>query len=235
MICLGRKSSIQLFHAFFVLPALAGGVIASQPAAPDFGPNVLIFDPSMTSIQEQIDAAFKKQERNQFGPERYALLFKPGTYNLDVQVGFYTHVLGLGASPDGVNITGAVRSKANWMANHNATCNFWRSVENLSVTPTQDNKVNVWAVSQGTAMRRTHIKGDLNLWDGGWSSGGFLADSRIDGQIKSGSQQQWLSRNDQWGSWAGGAGTGTWSSSASPIHPGAPGRPRRIRSSTRRP
>jgi CubicO group peptidase (beta-lactamase class C family) len=180
--------------------ALAGS------AGPDFGPNVLVFNPSMTDIQEQIDAVFARQERNQFGSERYAYLFKPGTYNLDVQVGFYMQVLGLGRSPDDVAITGAVRSKANWMARHNATCNFWRTIENLSVTPTQDNNVNIWAVSQGAAMRRTHIKGDLGLWDGGWSSGGFLADCKIDGRVNSGSQQQWLSRNDEWGTWRG----GTW-------------------------
>ena len=53
-------------------------------------------------------------------------------------------------------------------------------------------------------MRRTHIKGALNLSDGGWSSGGFLADSKIDGRVNPGSQQQWCSRNDQWAGWAGG-------------------------------
>lgn len=39
--------------------------------------------------------------------------------------------------------------------------------------------------------------------NGGWSSGGFLSDSRVSGQLSSGTRQQWLSRNDQWGSWAG--------------------------------
>lgn len=171
--------------------------------APDFGPNVLIFDPSMTNIQSRIDAVFRQQERSQFGSNRYAYLFKPGKYELDVQVGFYMQVLGLGKSPDDVAITGAVRSKARWMANSNATCNFWRCVENLSVTPTQDQNVNIWAVSQATALRRVHVKGSMNLCDGGWSSGGFIADCKIDGQVNSGSQQQWLSRNAEWGNWKG--------------------------------
>jgi hypothetical protein len=175
-------------------------------AAPDFGPNVLIFDSSMTAtgMQSRLDAVFDHQERNQFGTNRYAILFKPGKYDLDVQVGFYTQVIGLGKSPDDVAVTGAVRSKARWMRG-NATCNFWRSAENLSVTPTQDENIDIWAVSQGTALRRVHIKGDLNLSDGGWSSGGFIADSKIDGQINSGSQQQWLSRNTSFGHWTGGA------------------------------
>ena len=178
---------------------------SNRMTAPDFGPHVLIFDPSMTTIQSQLDAVFAKQESSQFGPERVAYFFKPGKYDLDVQVGFYMQVLGLGRSPDDVAITGAVRSKANWMRNHNATCNFWRCVENLAVTPTTDDNIDVWAVSQATALRRMHVKGDLNLWDKGWSSGGFLADCKIDGQINSGSQQQWISRNAAWGKWVGGS------------------------------
>ena len=105
--------------------------------------------------------------------------------------------------PDDVSITGALRSTARWMRNRNATCNFWRAAENLSITPTGENSPDVWAVSQGTALRRVHIKGSVNLWDGGWASGGFMADSLIDGRVDSGTQQQWLSRNSEWGTWVG--------------------------------
>jgi hypothetical protein len=185
---------------------LTTSLTASGRPAPDFGPNVLIFDASMPmpEIQARLNATFATQEAGQFNSNRYAVLFKPGKYELDVQVGFYTQVLGLGRSPDDVAIFGALRSKARWMRNNNATCNFWRAAENLCVTPTVEGDVNVWAVSQATALRRVHIKGNLNLWDGGWSSGGFLADSIIDGMVNSGSQQQWLSRNAQWGKWVGG-------------------------------
>ncbi len=172
---------------------------------PDFGPNVFVFDPSMTNIQSRIDAVFSRQEPSQFGSNRVAYLFKPGHYQLDVQVGFYMQVSGLGQSPDDVTITGAVRSKARWMANHNATCNFWRCAENLAVIPSEDGGTNIWAVSQATALRRVHVRGSMNLWDGGWSSGGFLADCKIDGQVNSGSQQQWFSRNAEWGAWKGGS------------------------------
>ena len=180
-----------------VSSACGGG---SGGSAPDFGPNVLIFDPtmSMTDIQNQLNGIYGQQDAAQFGSGRYAYFFKPGHYALDVQVGFYTQVLGLGQSPDDVVITGAVRAKADWLGNNNATCNFWRAAENLAVVPTQaiDNAVDRWAVSQGTALRRFHVQGDLALDDGGWSSGGFVADSAIDGTINSGSQQQFLTRNN---------------------------------------
>ena len=191
--------------AMSLLLAVGPRSICSAGSDPDFGPNVIIFEPAMTNIQARIDSVFQKQERNQFGSDRFAYLFKPGKYELDVQVGFYMQVLGLGQKPDDVEIKGAVRSKARWLGNHNATCNFWRSAENLSVDPTLDGNTNIWAVSQATALRRVHIKGPLNLWDGGWSSGGFLGDCQIDGQVNSGSQQQWLSRNTQWGNWKGGS------------------------------
>src|SRR5579862_5532166 len=197
---MGSMSSVSVI----TLLLFSSQVVAGP--APDFGPNVLVFDSSMTaaSVQSRLDAVFGQQEANQFGTNRYAIFFKPGKYDLDVQVGFYTQVIGLGKSPDDVAITGAVRSKARWMRG-NATCNFWRSAENLSVTPTQDDNINIWAVSQGTALRRVHIKGDLNLSDGGWSSGGFMADCKIDGHVNSGTQQQWLSRNTSFGQWTGGA------------------------------
>lgn len=207
------------FHRFGLQGHVLVGLIAlmahnsavAQPAAaarehaagPDFGPNVLVFEPSMADAQARLDAVFKKQETAQFEGGRYALLFRPGTYRLEVQVGFYTQVAGLGQSPDDVVIDGAVRSNANWMKDRNATCNFWRSMENLSVMPAAG-KPNVWAVSQGTGVRRVHMKGDIDLWDGGWSSGGLLADSKVDGNITSGSQQQWMSRNAAFGEWRGG-------------------------------
>jgi hypothetical protein len=208
---MNRISFVSLTAALFLSsPGVSLSETASdsshpvQATVPDFGPNVLIFDPSMTNIQSWLDAIFSRQERSEFGTNRYAVLFKPGHYDLDVRVGYYMQVLGLGKSPDDVAITGAVRSKAPWR-NGNATINFWRAVENLSVTPTLDQQTNIWAVSQGTALRRVHVKGNLTFSDGGWSSGGFMADCKIDGRVNSGTQQQWLSRNDDWGGWTGGA------------------------------
>lgn len=171
-------------------------------SSPNFGSNVIVFSPTMSSatIQSQLNAIFSQQETNQFGTNRYAILFKPGSYNINTNVGFYTQLLGLGLLPDDVTITGGINVNADWMGG-NATQNFWRGAENLEIIPSSG--TDVWAVSQAAPLRRVDIRGNLQLDDNGWSSGGFLADSSISGQINSGSQQQWLSRNDQWGSWNG--------------------------------
>jgi predicted chitinase len=178
---------------------------AATAGDPDFGPNVLIFDASMSSssIQRQIDAVYSQQKANQFGSQRYALLFKPGAYNNAVPVGFYTQVAGLGQSPTDTTIDGGgVFADASWF-NGNATQNFWRSANNLTDHPFGGTMK--WAVSQASPIRRMHVKGNVVLDDnGGWSSGGFMSDSKVDGQVNSGTQQQWLARNDVFGaSWAG--------------------------------
>jgi len=175
----------------------------NPPGTPDLGPNVSVFDPSMPAgqIQSRLDQVFQQQEQNQYGEQRYALLFKPGTYNVSANVGFFTQVAGLGLTPGNVNINGAVHVEADWFPPQNATHNFWRGAEGLTVTP--PGGLDRWAVSQASAYRRMHLKGNLALDDGGWSSGGFMADTIVDGQVRSGSQQQWLSRNTRWGSWTG--------------------------------
>ena len=71
-------------------------------------------------------SVYATQRRNEFGPERNAIFFLPGEYNVDVPIGFYTQVLGLGAAPDRVHITGNVHSDAA-SRNNNATTTFWRA------------------------------------------------------------------------------------------------------------
>ncbi|EMR66663.1 putative coagulation factor 5 8 type domain protein [Eutypa lata UCREL1] len=57
---------------------------------------------SAMDIEAKTNTIFKKMEANQFGTERYAILFKPGTYKVLFDVGFYTQVAGLGRNPDDV-------------------------------------------------------------------------------------------------------------------------------------
>ncbi|SDL01555.1 discoidin domain-containing protein [Streptomyces indicus] len=172
------------------------------PGGGDLGPNVHVFDPSTPGIQAKLDQVFKEQESAQFGSGRHAFLFKPGTYsNLNAQIGFYTQILGLGLRPGDTTINGDVTVDAGWF-NGNATQNFWRGAENLTLNPV--NGTNRWAVSQAASFRRMHVKGGLNLApDGyGWASGGYIADSKIDGQIGNYSQQQWYTRDSAIGGWS---------------------------------
>ena len=65
----------------------------------------------------------------------------------------------------------------------------------------------LWAVSQASPLRRLVIKNNLKLYEyrgggaAGYASGGFLADSVVEGLVASGSQQQWLTRNTHIGKW----------------------------------
>ena len=195
--------------------AQGGGATLPTSDNPDFGPNVKIYDPGTptTTIQADLDAAFNDQLRNpasQFGDQRHVFLFKPGAYNVYANLGFYTTLAGLGQNPDDVTITNNFNVDSGWVYGDekNATQNFWRSVENLSVAP--QGGTTRWAVSQAAPMRRVHIKGALTMgpsnqdYGQGYSSGGYIADSKVDGQVSSGSQQQFYLRNSTLGSWAGG-------------------------------
>ena len=181
----------------------------TQSDTPNFGPNVHIFDPSMSAatIQSQLDTDFNAQKDTQtaqFAERRVAELFKPGTYGVNDNVGFYTSVAGLGQNPDDVTINGHVTVDAfNASDAGNATQNFWRSAENMAVNATGGDR---WAVAQAAPFRRMDIRGDLQLYPAsyGWASGGYIADTKVSGQTASISQQQWYTRDSSFGSWSGG-------------------------------
>ncbi|RFU84542.1 coagulation factor 5/8 type domain-containing protein [Streptomyces triticagri] len=199
-------------------PAAAPKAAGAKADDPDLGPNVIVFDPDTPGIQAKLDEIFAEQEEAQFGSGRYALLFKPGTYSgLNAQLGFYTSIMGLGLTPDDTLINGDVTVDAGWF-DGNATQNFWRSAENLALNPV--NGTNRFAVSQAAPFRRMHVKGNLNLApDGyGWASGGYIADSRIDGEVGPYSQQQWYTRESSVGGWL----NGVWNMVFSGVE-GAPG------------
>jgi len=208
----------------FTLSIVGGDAVAqtTAPAAPgvrDFGPNVLVFDPSMptSQIQAAVDAVASRQLSNQFGTQRYALLFKPGTYGsvaapLTFQVGYYTSVAGLGALPTDVTINGHIDVYNQCDASNSCVAlnNFWRSLSNLTINVTGlagcQGTADFWAVSQAAPMRRVNITGgNLTLMDyctgPSFASGGFIADSQT-GFIINGSQQQFFVRNSRIGGWS---------------------------------
>ena len=138
------KKTISLFLLLVLIsPTQSADIpetVAKSSVFPDFGTNVFIFDSSMSMdvVQKKCDIIFEQQEKSQFGKNRYAFLFKPGQYNVDVNVGYYTQVCGLGLLPDDVIIKGAVRSEGDW-SRGNVTQNFWRACENLAIIPTENN------------------------------------------------------------------------------------------------
>ncbi|MFC0509039.1 adenylyl cyclase [Micromonospora costi] len=221
-------------RAFALGLVLATAVSATGPAAsaappphgaPDFGPHVTIFDPSMpvAEIQAALDATHAQQVGNEMGTQRYAYLFKPGSYGtpeqpLQIKVGYYTEIAGLGASPTDVQINGKIEVYNRCLENGGtsnclALVNFWRTLSNLSLTVNaagQDGcraSANFWAVSQAVSMRRLNVTGGgLSLMDyctagPQYASGGFIADSRLPATTN-GSQQQWLTRNSEVAGWS---------------------------------
>ncbi len=221
--------------------ALAGFVGAAMPAVasasngPDFGPNVIVFNPSMpqATIQSNLNAIANQQVPNQFGTQRYAIFFEPGTYGsssdpLIFQVGYYTQVAGLGALPGDVTINGAI-DVFNQCPAGGGPCdgldNFWRSLSNLtlnvtlpSTPPTYtpvtneagscNNSAEMWAVSQAAPMRRVVMNGLVTLTDycnEGFVSGGFMADDEFNGStVINGGQQQFFVRNSNLDGWTNG-------------------------------
>jgi len=183
-------------------PAAASPYNDHQGGAPDFGPNVTIFDPSMpiAEIQTQVDALADQQRDNEMGTSRHAVYFMPGTYGtpeqpLRIEVGYYTEVAGLGASPDDATINGTIEVYNRCLAdggtsNCLALVNFWRTLSNLKIDISANDRgcqsgTNFWAVSQAVSMRRLDISGgNLSLMDyctagPQYASGGFIADSKL--------------------------------------------------------
>jgi hypothetical protein len=175
---------------------------------------------SQSEIQATVDAIANQQVSNQFGTQRYALLFEPGTYGssatpLNFQIGYYTAVAGLGQSPGDVVINGSIDVYNQCFGTNNCTAlvNFWRSLSNLTINVTTPNfgcyTGEFWAVSQASPMRRVLVNGLTTLMDyctpPSFASGGFIADSEFDNStVINGSQQQWLVRNSKLDGWTNG-------------------------------
>ncbi|WP_439594150.1 adenylyl cyclase [Microbacterium sp.] len=210
--------------ALMAAPAATAVQPAALPADPGFGANVTIFSPEtpVTEIKAKMDALAAAQRDAEMGTARQSVFFLPGTYGsaaqpLQFEVGYYTEVAGLGASPSDVVIHGAVEVYNRCLTPDNclALVNFWRTISNLTVEVDKAGQdgcrqsANFWAVSQAVSMRRVEVRGgNLSLMDyctagPQFASGGFIADSKLP-TVVNGSQQQWLTRNSDIGSWSNG-------------------------------
>ncbi|QVT80960.1 Exo-beta-1,3-glucanase [Nocardioides aquaticus] len=242
-----RRRAVPAVAALAAVATVLAGLVGTGPAAgaapatapvaapagtpagrADLGPQVLVFDPSMPTaeIQAAADRIAAQQVDDEMGTGRWSMLFLPGTYGTDeeplqIQVGYYTEVAGLGASPSDVVINGKVEvyNRCRPDGEGGTSCialdNFWRTLSNLTIDVNgtgQDGcrqTANFWAASQAASLRRVDVVGGtLSLMDyctagPQFASGGFLADSRA-GEVVNGSQQQYLTRNAEIGSWSNG-------------------------------
>ena len=226
--------------------ATSGGGTSTPPppTGGSLGSNVIVFTPSESeaSIQSELTTLGTQQNPNQFGTQRYELLFEPGTYGtsadpLDFQVGYYEAVAGLGQNPSQTVINGTIDSynqcPGGVQTNCNATDNFWRSITNLTINVAGLTGCfageEVWASSQASPLRRVVINGNTTLMDycdgsPDYASGGYIGDSDLNGTVTNGSQQQYFTQNTDISSWS----NGVWNQ----VFCGDPGAPAQSFSST---
>lgn len=164
-----------------------------------FGDTVNLYSPTddVSVINEEIKAISDEMmpaSKSEFSENRYAIAFKPGTYDINkINVGFYTQVMGLGALPTDVSIPG-INVDSN--GGENTLINFWRGVENISIMTGNNDAEVKWGTSQAAPLRRMYVQGKLHFDDiGKTASGGYVADTYTTGQMGSWSQQQFFVRN----------------------------------------
>ncbi len=192
----------------FRLTPVGGPIPTSSPTdspgpAPDLGPNVSVFDPSMSSADDPEPAEHGLPAAGDQPVRTEAV--RAAVQARHLQRGRQHRLLHPGRRP---RLLPRQRQHQRRRARRGRLVpaatpprTSGATAENLSVNPTGG--TDRWAVSQARRTGGCTCAATIQLDDGGWSSGGFMSDTKIDGQVRSGSQQQWLSRNSQWSSWTG--------------------------------
>jgi hypothetical protein len=157
-----------------------------------------------------------------FQPGTYGSAADP----LIFQVGYYTEVAGLGFMPQDTVIDGAIDVFNNLCTAGTSDCNsddnFWRSLSNLTLNvdlpgstpayapPVLDafgagcaNSAEIWSASQADPIRRAIVNGNVVFQDycasNNFASGGFIADSKVSGDLDFYGNQQYMVRNSDIG------------------------------------
>ena len=219
--------------------AAVSSAVCPGAATATFGPDVCVFNDTMSQadIQADLDNIATQQVpvASQFDSQRYTIFFAPGTYGsaadpLVFQVGYYTEVAGLGATPQDTVIDGAIDVFNNLCTAGTSDCNsddnFWRSLSNLDLNvdlPSSPpayapavpdpygagcaNSAEIWSASQASPIRRALVNGNVVFQDycaaNNFASGGFIADSKVSGSLDFYGNQQYLVRNSAIGGTAG--------------------------------
>eukprot|EP00435_Cladocopium_sp_Y103_P058949 s187_g20.t3 len=123
------------------------------------------------TVVDQIYEEMKSLDKGQFSKSRYAILFEPSatTHEVDVRVGYYTSVYGLGRHPSDTKVRSLTSTNESPHPELGSLQNFWRSAENLHTGghPTYSLEGEggmLWAVSQAAPLRRVVVDHNLFLW-----------------------------------------------------------------------
>ena len=188
-----RPPGVADLHAA-MLHLVSAAVAAPTPSNWYDGiPSIAVFSPG-DAVEQYAWNLYHSTASGQFSSGRHALLLRSGEYTDQIPTGYYTSVVGVGERAEDVRI-GSFYALDNPDFG-NACDNFWRSVEGVTTTTSEPV---TWAASQAAPLRRVHVSGTLTLSEEGpgthWSSGGYLADSTVDGVLRMGTQQQYFVRN----------------------------------------
>ena len=160
------------------------------------------------------------------GTERWSLLFQPGTYGTDaeplqIKVGYYTEVAGLGRLPgrrrdqrQGRGLQPVPR-RGPPQPYCVALNNFWRSLSNLTIQVNGTGPGRLPRLGQLLGRRQAVVAAPGRhprrqpLADGLLHRGPAVRQRRLPrrlpaGYVINGSQQQWITRNSEVGSWSNG-------------------------------
>lgn len=165
--------------------------------------------------QELCDLLYTQQVRAEFGISRVLIMLAPGIHYLEINLGYYTQVVGLGMDRSEVRVVGKIGSENKPDPCTGALNNFFRSISNLTIATTDDRKV-YFDASQASPVRQVTVDGELHLsqfepgcggdqGSGGYSSGGFMSNCEIFGKLALGTQQQFFIRDSTFDSTDGGA------------------------------
>eukprot|EP00930_Biecheleria_cincta_P039993 TRINITY_DN2743_c0_g1_i4.p1 TRINITY_DN2743_c0_g1~~TRINITY_DN2743_c0_g1_i4.p1 ORF type:complete len:774 (-),score=118.57 TRINITY_DN2743_c0_g1_i4:52-2373(-) len=144
----------------------------SEPNPPQWPPSVHILNKETGyQIVDEIYAEMSPVDRGQFSTSRYAIMFETSAeaHEVDVRIGYYTSVYGLGRQPKDTKIRSVTCTNETKDPELGSLQNFWRSAENFQTGqhPTymlDGNAGMLWAVSQAAPLRRVVVEGNLYLW-----------------------------------------------------------------------
>ena len=156
--------------------------------------------------QTMVEMLFEQQVNAEFLSSRVCIFLMPGTHDINIQLGYYMAVIGLGKTPDDVHVNVTITSPNKDHLCVGALDNFFRSISNLTITVPKD-KINYFCASQASPVRDIVVNGDLHMakfqkgcggpdvYSGGYSSGGYMCNVHVNGTLYFETQQQFFTHN----------------------------------------